>query len=64
MITYNQLRWATGYAVAGVDDFLFVKNFDPDDFLFVKNFDPGDGVEIEKDESLGLDDCNIDLGED
>jgi len=60
MIAYNELCRAVGYEAIGDDDLYFVENLDHEENIDAdKNF--GDGVKIEKDESLELDDCSIDL---
>jgi len=63
MITFNELSRATGYEVLGDDNLYIAENLDLEEKV-VAHMMVGDGVHIEKDESLGLDDCSIctDLG--
>jgi len=63
MIANNELSRTTGYEVIGDDDLYLVENLDPEENV-VAHKKVGVEVKIEKDESLGLDDCSIDLGAD
>jgi hypothetical protein len=63
MVAFNELNQAVGYEVVGDDDLYLVEDLDPEEKV-VSDKKVEDGVKIEKDESLNLDDCSINLTED
>jgi len=60
MITYIKLHRTAGYDVIGDDDLYLVENLNHEEKVLTgKKVE--DGVKIEKDKSLGLVDCSVDV---